>query len=367
MTETPTRPASRLELDRDTQLELLATMLRIRRFEERLAALFKRGKLPGFVHLYLGEEAVATGICSALRPDDRITSTHRGHGHLIAKGASVDRMMAELLGRVDGYCRGKGGSMHIVDFSLGIIGTNGIVGGGIPIGTGAAWGDKQLGRDNVTATFFGDGASNQGVFFEAMNLAAIWKLPVLFVCENNQYTEWTATSKLTAGRIADRSTPFGIPGVQVDGNDVLAVRAAATEAVARGRAGEGPTLIECMTYRWHGHNEGEETFAGDYRPQEEQDEWRGRDPIAGWSRRLVEGGDVTQDEVDRVDAEETARIDAALTFAEASAFPDADEALEHLFARPVGRERGAQTAPTEVAEAATAADTTIDPTEGGAA
>jgi TPP-dependent pyruvate/acetoin dehydrogenase alpha subunit len=209
-------------------------MIRIRRFEERLALLFKRGKLPGFVHLYLGEEAVAVGVCSALRDDDRITSTHRGHGHLIAKGASIDRMMAELLGRVDGYCRGKGGSMHIVDFSLGIIGTNGIVGGGIPIGTGAAWGDKQQGRDNVTATFFGDGASNQGVFFEAMNLAAIWALPVIFVCENNQYTEWTSTSKLTAGRIADRGRAMNIPGVQVDGNDVLAVRQATEEAVERG-------------------------------------------------------------------------------------------------------------------------------------
>ena len=161
-------------------LEMLRRMIRIRRFEERLAVLFKRGKLPGFVHLYIGEEAVAVGVCSALRDDDRITSTHRGHGHLIAKGAQVDRMMAELFGRASGYCKGKGGSMHIVDFSIGIIGTNGIVGGGIPIGLGAAWGDKQLGRDNVTVAFFGDGASNQGVFFESMNLAAIWRLPIIF-------------------------------------------------------------------------------------------------------------------------------------------------------------------------------------------
>ncbi|MEV7004949.1 thiamine pyrophosphate-dependent dehydrogenase E1 component subunit alpha [Streptosporangium sp. NPDC051022] len=319
-------------LARDEQLEILRQMVRIRRFEERLALLFKRGKLPGFVHLYLGEEAVAVGVCSALRSDDRITSTHRGHGHLIAKGARVDRMMAELFGRVDGYCRGKGGSMHIVDFSLGIIGTNGIVGGGIPIGTGSAWGDKQLGRDNVTVTFFGDGASNQGVFFESMNLAAIWKLPVVFVCENNGYTEWTPTHRLTAGKIADRGAAMGIPGVQVDGNDVLAVRQATEEAVARARAGEGPSLIEASTYRWHGHNEGEEAFAGQYRPQDEQDEWRGREPIVRFRRYLVDTGAATEEELDRIDAEELAAVDAAVAFADASPFPDADEALAHLYA-----------------------------------
>ncbi len=332
---TSTAPAgltSAAALDPEELVEMLRTMMRIRRFEERLAHLFKRGKLPGFVHLYLGEEAVATGVCAALRPDDRITSTHRGHGHLIAKGARVDRMMAELLGKVDGYCRGKGGSMHIVDFNLGIIGTNGIVGGGIPIGIGSAWGDKQLGRDNVTVTFFGDGAANQGVFFEAMNLAAIWKLPVIFAVENNQYTEWTPTAKLTAGRIVDRSKPFGIPGVQLDGNDVLAVRAAADVAVARGRAGEGPTLLECMTYRWHGHNEGEEAFAGDYRPQQEQDDWRAREPIAAYTRHLNSTGILTQEDADRVDEQEIARIDEALAYAERSPFPAPEEALEDVFA-----------------------------------
>ena len=195
-------------------VSMYRTMLRIRRFEEELVRLFKRGKLPGFVHLYIGEEAIAAGVCSALRDDDRITSTHRGHGHLIAKGASLDGMMAELFGRKDGLCQGKGGSMHAVEFSLGVLGTNGIVGGGIPIATGAAWGDKQLGRDNVTVAFFGDGAANQGVLHEAFNLAAIWKLPVIFCCENNGYTEWTATSKLAAGRIADRSHAFGIPATR---------------------------------------------------------------------------------------------------------------------------------------------------------
>jgi TPP-dependent pyruvate/acetoin dehydrogenase alpha subunit len=323
-----------LTLDREEQVDLLRTMIRIRRFEERLATLFKRGELPGFVHLYLGEEAVATGVCSALRPDDRITSTHRGHGHVIAKGARVDRMMAELFGRVDGYCRGKGGSMHTVDFSLGIMGTNGIVGGGIPIGTGSAWGDKQLGRDNVTVVFFGDGASNQGVFFESMNLAQIWRLPVVFVCENNGYTEWTATEKLTAGRIADRGEPMGIPGTQVDGNDVIAVRSAVEEAVARARAGDGPSLIEALTYRWHGHNEGEEAFAGDYRPEAEQQSWRDRDPVKAHAERLIASGLLDQAGWDAIDAEEVAAVDDAVAFAKASPFPDPEEALDHLYAAP---------------------------------
>ena len=336
---TRTESADLRQEAQDDQLEMLRLMLRIRRFEEKLAYLFKRGRLPGFVHLYLGEEAVAVGVCSALRPDDRITSTHRGHGHLIAKGASVDRMMAELLGKVDGYCRGKGGSMHIVDFGLGIIGTNGIVGGGIPIGTGSAWGDQHLGRDTVTATFFGDGASNQGVFFESMNLAAVWSLPVVFVCENNGYTEWTPTEKLTAGRIADRGRAMNIPGVQVDGNDVLAVREAMEEAVARGRAGGGPTLIEARTYRWHGHNEGEEAFAGDYRPQEEQDMWRAREPIAAYRRHLLAAG-FDEAALDAIDTEETEAVEAAVAFAEASPYPDPEEALQALFADRAHDDRG---------------------------
>ncbi|MGF2949284.1 thiamine pyrophosphate-dependent dehydrogenase E1 component subunit alpha [Microbacterium alcoholitolerans] len=316
----------------EKQKDMLRQMIRIRRFEEKLALLFKRGTLPGFVHLYLGEEAVAVGVCAALRPDDRITSTHRGHGHLIAKGATVDRMMAELLGRVDGYCRGKGGSMHIVSFDLGIMGTNGIVGGGIPIGTGSAWGDQQQGRDTVTVVFFGDGASNQGVFFESMNLAAIWKLPVIFVCENNGYSEWSPSETVTAGRIADRGTPMGIPGVQVDGNDVEAVRMATATAVTRARAGEGPSLIEARTYRWHGHNEGEEAFAGNYRPQAEQDEWRAKEPIARYGDALIAAGVIDQDEWDAIDADETRAVEDSVDFAENSPFPDAEEALQHLFA-----------------------------------
>lgn len=314
------------------ELELmLRMMIRIRRFEEALARLFKRGKLPGFVHLYIGEEAVAVGACSALESRDRITSTHRGHGHLIAKGASVDGMMAELFGRVDGVSRGKGGSMHAVDFSIGVLGTNGIVGGGIPIATGAAWGDRHLGRDSVTVCFFGDGAANQGVLHEALNLSAVWKLPVIFCCENNQYTEWTPTATITAGRIADRAAPFGIPGEQIDGNDVLAVHEAIGRAVARGRAGDGPSFVECMTYRHHGHNEGEEAFSGKYRPDEEQAEWRERDPIASLRSRAAEWGAITPERADEIDAEETQRVEAAIEFAGQSPFPDAGEALLHCF------------------------------------
>lgn len=326
-------------IDRDDALDMLRRMIRIRRFEEKLSVLFKRGKLPGFVHLYTGEEGIAVGACSALRDDDRITSTHRGHGHLIAKGARVDKMMAELFGRVDGYCRGKGGSMHIVSFELGIIGTNGIVGGGIPIGTGSAWADKHLGRDNVTVVFFGDGASNQGVFFESMNIASVWKLPVIFVCENNGYTEWTPTKDLTAGNIVDRATPMNIPGEAVDGNDVVAMRLAVERAVARGRAGEGPTLIEARSYRWNGHNEGEEAFAGAYRPDDEQAEWRKRDPILVLGERLVAHGWIERSEWEQIDSDEQSLVDSAVEFAEASPFPDAEEALEHLFAPASGGAR----------------------------
>jgi acetoin:2,6-dichlorophenolindophenol oxidoreductase subunit alpha len=316
----------------DEQLvDMLRRMVRIRTFEEKLVTLFKRGRLPGFVHLYVGEEASAVGVCSALRDDDRITSTHRGHGHLIAKGADVRRMMAELLGRHDGYCKGKGGSMHIVDFQLGIMGTNGIVGGGIPIAVGSAWADKQLGRDAVTVCFFGDGASNQGVFLEGMNLAAIWKLPVIFVCENNGYTEWTATEKLTAGRICDRGTPLGIPGEQLDGNDAVAVHTAASSAIERARNGEGPTLLENLTYRWHGHNEGEEVFSGSYRPEDEIAEWKSRDPIARMRKLLLEGGAADEELLDRIDAEEQELVDEALAFAEQSAEPDPEEALADVF------------------------------------
>jgi TPP-dependent pyruvate/acetoin dehydrogenase alpha subunit len=221
--------------------------------------------------------------------------------------------------------------MHIVDFSLGIMGTNGIVGGGIPIAVGSAWGDKAQGRDSVTVCFFGDGAANQGVFLEGMNLAALWKLPVIFVCENNQYTEWTSTTKLTSGRIADRGTALGIPGEQIDGNDVTVVHAAVAAAVTRARESQGPTLIEAVTYRWHGHNEGEEAFSGRYRPAEEIAEWKSRDPIEQFRARLRDWGILDDSGFEQLDVDEVSRVEEALAFAEASDLPDPEEALEHLF------------------------------------
>jgi TPP-dependent pyruvate/acetoin dehydrogenase alpha subunit len=313
-------------------LALYERMIRIRAFEQKVQQLFKLGKLPGFVHLYVGQEAVAVGACSVLRDGDRITSTHRGHGHLIAKGADVERMMAELFGRRSGYCKGKGGSMHIFDFGLGILGANGIVGGGIPIATGAALADRVLGRDNVTIAFFGDGAANQGVLHEALNLSAVWSLPVIYLCENNQYTEWMRTEDITAGRIADRAHAFGLPGVQVDGNDVFAVRETVSAAVERARRGDGPSLIEAVTYRHLAHNEGEEVFSGVYRPPDEVDSWKARDPVVALRRRLEDSLDVPAADLDALEERQREDIELAVKIAEASAFPSPEEALDDLFA-----------------------------------
>ena len=318
----------------DTLLHLYRRMVRIRVFEEKVQELHKLGKLPGFVHVYVGEEAVAVGACSVLRDSDHITSTHRGHGHCIAKGADVAPMMAELFGRAEGYCRGKGGSMHIIDTSLGILGANGIVGGGIPMATGSGLADAVLGRDGVTVCFFGDGAANQGVLLEALNLAAIWNLPVIYVCESNQYMEFTPTADLTAGRIYRRADPFGVPGVEVDGNNVLEVRRTVGEAVKRARRGEGPTLIEAVTYRFSGHSEGESAFVSDYRTEEEVESWKARDPITLFRKLLVSDHGIDATELDTIDAGEQERVKAAVGFAEASPFPAPDEALEHVFAAP---------------------------------
>jgi TPP-dependent pyruvate/acetoin dehydrogenase alpha subunit len=320
------------EVQTQQLLEMFARMARIRAFETKVRELFKRGALPGFVHLYVGEEAVAVGACSVLRETDRITSTHRGHGHLIAKGADPARMMAELLGRETGYCKGKGGSMHIVDYSLGILGANGIVGGGMPIATGAGLADRVLARDAVTVCFFGDGAANQGVLLESLNLSAIWALPVVYVCENNHYTEWMRTEEITAGVIADRAKPFGLPSRQVDGNDVLAVRDAAAEAVERARRGDGPTFIEADTYRQHAHNEGEEVFSGPYRSAEEMESWLGRDPIPRYRAHLVASRVTTDEALDAIAQQEFESIEIALRFAEESPMPPESSALEDLFA-----------------------------------
>ena len=314
-------------------LALFARMALIRSFERKLQELFSRGRLPGFVHLYVGEEAIAVGACSVLGGGDKITSTHRGHGHLIAKGADPRRMMAEIMGRTTGLCHGKGGSMHIADYSLGILGANGIVGGGIPIATGSALADRVLGRDQVTVCFFGDGAANQGVLLEALNLSAIWQLPVVFICENNGFTEWMRTSDITAGSIAERARPFGVQSATVDGNDVLAVQAAVAEAVGRARGGGGPALIEAQTYRMLAHNEGEEAFSGQYRPKEEIEHWRGLDPIDRFAAVLAEDPDIGAKELEDIREAAARKIEAAVEYAVASPEPEPADALTDLYAR----------------------------------
>lgn len=324
------------EVDKSLILKGLRLMIRIRSFEESVQKLFTQGKLPGFVHLCIGQEAVAAGVCLAIESTDQITSNHRGHGHVIAKGGDVKRMFAELLGKSDGYCGGKGGSMHIVDFASGMLGTNGIVGAGIPIATGAAFANKYLKSDRVAVSFFGDGATNQGVFFEAMNMSALWKLPIIFIVENNQYTEWSRTGDLSVGTTVSRALPFGIRASSIDGNDFVVVRQMVGEAVKRARAGGGPEVIECMTYRWHGHNEGEEAFAGFYRPKEEIDAWKKRDPIEALIVRLIAEKTISPEEVEKMRSEEKSLVDRAYEFAVASKPSDESEALTDVFVEQGG-------------------------------
>lgn len=310
----------------------LRLMMRIRSFEERCQWLFRQGKLPGFVHLYIGQEAVAVGVCLALEHGDQITSNHRGHGHVIAKGGDVKKMFSELLGKETGYCKGKGGSMHIVDFASGMLGTNGIVGAGIPIATGAAFASKYSGSEKVVVSFFGDGATNQGVFFEAMNISALWNLPIIFLIENNQYTEWSRTGDLSVGSTVARALPFGIFATSIDGNDLITVYNAVIEAAKRARAGQGPSVIECMTYRWHGHNEGEEAFAGEYRPVDEVESWKKRDPINLLIAKMISAGNISKDSVEEMRAQERDLIDAAYEFAVKSSIAPDDEAMTDVFA-----------------------------------
>lgn len=324
-----------MDLGKELLLQMYRTMQRIRQFESKIRDLATANEIPGFVHVSIGEEASATGVCAALRKTDRITSTHRGHGHLIAKGGELKRMMAEILGKRGGYCKGKGGSMHIVDFSLGILGANGIVGAGLPITTGSALAAVVAGRDDVTVCFFGDGAANEGTFHESLNLAAVWKLPAVFVCENNGFGEFTPMQTVTAvGDIAVRAQAYGIPGHIVDGNDVLEVYRYACEAVARARTGQGPTLLECKTYRWEGHVVGEQAFigAGAYRAESEIEEWKKRCPILKFEKYLLEGGKVTNTELERIRREATAELEEAIAFARSSPLPDPSEALEDVFA-----------------------------------
>jgi TPP-dependent pyruvate/acetoin dehydrogenase alpha subunit len=324
-----------MDVGKDKLLEMYRSMQRIRQFESKIRDLAMANEVPGFVHVSIGEEASATGVCAALRKTDRITSTHRGHGHLLAKGGRLDRMMAELYGKRTGYCKGKGGSMHIVDYALGILGANGIVGGGIPIATGSALAAVVAGKDDVTACFFGDGASNEGTFHESLNIASVWKLPVVFVCENNGYGEFTPMQTVTSVRdIALRAAAYDMPGFIVDGNDVMEVFRFASEAVARARSGQGPTLLECKTYRWEGHVVGEQAFLGEgaYRPTSEIEEWKRKCPIIRFQQFLVGGGKVSKAELDRIETETATELEDAIKFARESELPDASEVTDDVFA-----------------------------------
>lgn len=309
---------------------LLATMYRIRAFEEKVDELFMRGEVHGTTHLSIGEEATATGAIAALRSDDYITSTHRGHGHCIAKGANLNLMVAELLGKETGYCRGRGGSMHIADVKAGNLGANGVVGGGIPIATGVGISMKMQRLDRVCLCFFGDGAANEGTFHESLNLAATWDLPVIFLCENNQYGMSMSTRRAMRNEtIAQRGHAYGIPGELVDGNDVLAVYAAVSKAIERARAGQGPTLIESRTYRYKGHSKSDQNR---YRTREEIREWQQRDPIQRFSALLVAQQVMTQEEVAREESAAYKAIEDAYQFALSSPEPDPEALLEGVYA-----------------------------------
>ena len=315
--------------------ELYRGMRLIRSFEECALGLVKSGEIVGGIHPYIGEEAVAVGVCAALRPDDLITSTHRGHGHVLAKGSDPRRMLAELCGRATGLNRGRGGSMHAADVSVGILGANAIVGGAAPIAAGAAWAAKRAGADRVVATFFGDGALNQGVLLETMSLAALWALPLVFVCENNGYATTMATASAVAGTAAGRAAAFGLPSVTVDGMDVLAVHAASAAAVAAARDGSGPTFIEALTYRYGPHHTIEQRIRLAYRTQEEIDRWRQRDPLD------VHGARIPPGQREQIDAEITELIEAAVEFARSSPDPDPKDALEFLYASGMTGRSGA--------------------------
>jgi acetoin:2,6-dichlorophenolindophenol oxidoreductase subunit alpha len=314
-------------------LALFRQMVLIRRFDQLAMELRLAGRIYGVVHPYVGEEAIATGICANLGPQDKITSTHRGHGHCIAKGADINRMMAELFGRLDGYCKGKGGSMHIADFEVGMLGANGIVGAGFPIAAGAALAAQFDGQGNVAACFFGDGATGAGAFHESMNISALWKLPVLWVCENNGWAVDTPiTTGLATSDVATFAHAYGIPGISVDGNDVLAVYEAARSAVERARAGDGPTLLECKTFRRHQHAL-RDAITPERRPATIVADWAARDPIERFEGWLGQQGLLTAEQAQEVRDSVERDLAAAVEFAEASPFPAPEEALEDVFAR----------------------------------
>lgn len=310
-------------------LEMLRRMLTIRRFEERVKKEFAATRVKGFVHLYIGEEAVAVGVCSNLTDADYVTSTHRGHGHCIAKGVDVKGMMAELYGRRTGTCKGKGGSMHIADVGLGMLGANGIVGAGAPIAVGAGLSSKYRKSGQVAVCFFSDGALNQGAVHEAMNIASIWKLPVIFVLENNQFAESTSVRYATSVKDPSvRGESYSMPSVRVDGMDVLAVSQAAAEAVARARKGEGPSFIVCDTYRYMGHFEGDDQT---YRTKEDVDVYRNNDPITKLRKKMAEDGSLTEKEFEELDASVLKEIEESVVYADSSEWPAPSEVLDDVY------------------------------------
>jgi TPP-dependent pyruvate/acetoin dehydrogenase alpha subunit len=316
----------------ELHLHMYRRMMMIRLFEEQVNDLYTRALMPGLAHLYIGEEAVAVGVCEALRPDDYITSTHRGHGHCLAKGAAVDLMFAELLGKEIGYCKGKGGSMHIADPATGNLGANAIVAGSTGIATGAAFSAQRLGTGQVAVCFFGEGALGQGVLYEVMNMAALWKLPVIYVCENNMYNEYTHFSETTAGDILARGPAFGVHSEQVDGQDVRAVYASAKKLVERARAGEGPALLLVNTYRYHGHHVGDVSREY-YRSKQEEQQWKtDRDPLRIMGDWLVSQGLADRPALDKIHDEVKAEIASAVQFALAAPYPSPDKVDQDVYA-----------------------------------
>ncbi|WP_236595896.1 MULTISPECIES: thiamine pyrophosphate-dependent dehydrogenase E1 component subunit alpha [Paenibacillus] len=319
-----------MKISKERLLELYETMMKIRNFEERVSGLFAGGHIPGFLHLYVGQEAVAAGVCANLHKDDYITSTHRGHGHCIAKGADVKRMMAELFGKRTGYCKGKGGSMHVVDVNLGILGANGIVGAGMPIAVGAAFSAKTKGTGQVAVAFFGEGATGTGYFHESLNLAAVLKLPAIFVCESNQYAEFTPREKhLPVKTVAERSKAYGIEGHAMNGNNVVEVFEELSAIVAKVRKGGGPVIVECFTNRWSGHYEGDPQK---YRPSGEAEAWRKKDPILHVEQVLREQYDVDITELAAIKDQVEREIDEAERFSMESPLPEGEETLQDVYA-----------------------------------
>ena len=321
-----------MSISKEKMIDLYKKMVTIRIFEGKIQDLYARGLVPGLAHLYIGEEAVAVGACEHLRKEDYITSTHRGHGHVIAKGAELKYMMAELFGKKTGYCKGKGGSMHIADVNIGILGANGIAGGGIPIAVGAALSSKMRKTDQVTVCFFGDDASNNGTFHEGLNFASVHCLPVVFICENNLYGISTSQKQHQAIKdISIRAIGYNIPGVTIDGNDVLAVYEAVGKAIQRARIGEGPTLVECKTYRWRGHHEGDPNQGRRYRTMEEVKEWMEKCPIHRFEERLVQENILSKAKAARVHTDVEKEIEEAVAFANESPFPQAQDIYEDVY------------------------------------